>query len=96
MAVVQERALYRHFKSTREEPKLYVTLKREITDDGRVYIWYMPMYKFGTVVEPREEQEFLEVVHRGGKAIGRFILVLEAVISVQEAEDILKNYAENN
>lgn len=96
MAEVLERALYRHFKSTREEPKLYVTLKREVADDGRIYIWYMPMYEFGTIVEPREEQEFLELVHRDGKTIGRFVLVLEAVISVQDAEDILNNYAENN
>jgi hypothetical protein len=97
MAEVLERALYRHFKSTRKEPKLYVTLKREVTDDGSVYIWYMPMYEFGTVVAPREEQEFLEIVHRKGKKIGRFILVLQAVITPEEADDILNNYyAEDN
>jgi hypothetical protein len=95
MAEVLERALYRHFKSTETEPKLYITLYKEIADDGYTYIHYVSEDNWDTI-HVREEQEFLETVTRNNRTIGRFVLIQAAVITLEEVEYIRQRYAEDN
>lgn len=94
MAEVLVRALYRHFKSTETEPKQYITLYKELAVDGYTYVHYVSEDNWDTI-HIREEREFLEIVTRNNRTIGRFVLIQSAVITLEEVEYIRQRYAEN-
>jgi hypothetical protein len=93
--IVQERALYSHFKSTEAEPKRYITLYKEQDADGYTYIHYVSEGDWDTI-HIREETEFLESVNHNGISMGRFILVQAAIITVEEVNNIRQQHAEDS